>query len=220
MVIREDREKLIELINKYLYEEITAFEFDEKLFDSKNSKDKTVEQLKMQLWQCYDDCKDHKIVASKEMWDYLQRILLLLESDGELEWIKQRKWHYIQLIALLLLPLSIGIFFFTNDIYWGILANVIMWPFSYLIHRIRCGLTSSTSTFPYKNTSQILSAKRTVSDFKKEAYPHSRLRSRKIRSRGMEILTLIPMYIGWIVFCPLVFLFQTRPINASFTQVK
>jgi len=55
------------------------------------------------LWFHYDDLKDHKVIAAKAEWDYFNRLLLLLESDAELEEIKSgHKWHACQAIAVLL----------------------------------------------------------------------------------------------------------------------
>jgi len=228
MLIREDREKLIEVVNEYIHDEITAFEFDDKLFDFRDSKDKTVSQVASDLWNYYDDCIDHKIVASKKLWDYLQRILLLLESDGEAEIIKRKRWHYTQLFALILFAISIGIFIFSKNIYIGMLINTTLWPFSYLIYKTRCsGELKIWKSFrqcfcyPYKSAGQLLRHRRSVPYFKKEYYP-KRLNQRIIRSKVAGITSDVTRYVLWIAFCPLVLLFQVFPLLliASIFQVK
>lgn len=85
-VIREDRDELIAILNRYLDEEISAFEFDEQLADlDERTEDETVCSAITSLCFFYDDITDHKVVAGKEAWDFFQRLLLLLKSDFVLE---------------------------------------------------------------------------------------------------------------------------------------
>ena len=42
------------------------------------------------IWFHYDDCRDHNIVATEQEWDYFNRLLFLLESDAEGEFVKTR----------------------------------------------------------------------------------------------------------------------------------
>ena len=221
MVIREDRDRLIEIINEYLHEKITAFEFDDKLWQLGDSKDETVVQVRKCLWYYYDDIQDHKVVASKQDWDYFQRILLLLQTNSEFEKMSWR-WHSSELIALLLFCISISIFIFTKNIYVGICFNVIFWPFSYLIAKSRLAYKSinlhpfqeKARFFPYKSFKQLLSHRRAIPCFKKKQYP-SELNKRTIRGKFLEMNVAFIWYIIWVVFCPVVLLFQIMPISPS-----
>ena len=86
-------------IRAYMAETITAFQLDEALFTIADAtQDGTVKAVAKQMWFHYDDCKDHKIVSSKQTWDYFNRLLLLLESEAEAEFVRTRtswraEWH-------------------------------------------------------------------------------------------------------------------------------
>lgn len=217
MVIHKDRNTLISIINDYLHEKISAFQFDDQLSDLENSRDATVVLLREDLWCYYDDCKDHKIVASKELWDYLQRILLLLHTDIEIKVIKTRQWHYTQLVAAFFFALSASVFIFIGNVTLAIFFCALLWPFSYLISRCRCDEANKKCEdatwdfcFPYENIRQLLACRRKVPLFKKESYPQ-RLSQRMIRSRILEIGYWIPMFFIWACFCPLALLYQAIP---------
>jgi hypothetical protein len=94
MFSRYDRDRLAEVINRYLNEEVTAFKFDEQLSEiAAATKDETVQQVASLFWYHYDDVDDHKVVASKEEWDYFQRLLLILKSDSDIiAETGNRKW--------------------------------------------------------------------------------------------------------------------------------
>jgi hypothetical protein len=86
MVDREAREQLASILRSYMKEEVTAFQLDERLDSFRRfPNDETVELIAADLWGCYDDLKDHKVVATKETWNYFNRVLVLLSSDAELE---------------------------------------------------------------------------------------------------------------------------------------
>ena len=80
-VDRLNRDALVAAINRYLDGETTAFKFDDEIFGI-DSDDPTISYLVRQLWLFYDDLKDHKAQLSKEAWDYFQRLVLVLQSDG------------------------------------------------------------------------------------------------------------------------------------------
>ena len=65
MINRPDRDKLIHMINQYLSEEITAFEFDDLIGKlASKTQDETVDYVVSSLWEVYDNCEDHKVVAT------------------------------------------------------------------------------------------------------------------------------------------------------------
>ncbi len=107
MFSRYGRDRLIEVANRYLNEELTAFKLDGALSEiGTKTKDKTVEQVVQLLWYHYDGVQDHKVVASKEEWDYFQRLLLILKSDAEIvQETGERKWTARQAVAAVCLAL-------------------------------------------------------------------------------------------------------------------
>lgn len=75
-------------IRDYMAQTITAFQLDDALFRIADAtQDGTVKVVAKQMWFHYDDCKDHNIVASKQIWDYFNRLLLLLKSEAEAEFV-------------------------------------------------------------------------------------------------------------------------------------
>jgi hypothetical protein len=111
-VDREARDRLVVTINRYLDEEISAFQFDEEIFDDiwDTTDDPTIGYIISSLWYFYDDCKDHKVRLSKEAWDYFQQLILLLQSDFHMEEHTKRQWsmrQFIAAVALALFGLSI-----------------------------------------------------------------------------------------------------------------
>jgi hypothetical protein len=86
-------------IRGYMAETITAFQLDRSLFMIADAtQDGTVKVVGKQMWFHCDNCKYHKIVASKQTWNYFNRLLLLLESDAEAEFVRTRTswraaWH-------------------------------------------------------------------------------------------------------------------------------
>ena len=101
MFSRYDRDRLVEVIIRYLNEELTAFKLDEALSEiGVRTKDETVKQVVNLFWYHYDDVEDHKVVASKEEWDYFQRLLLILKSDAKIvQETGKRKWTLRQVVV-------------------------------------------------------------------------------------------------------------------------
>jgi hypothetical protein len=64
MVDRASRDRMAEAIRSYMDDRITAFELDDVINDVVSA-DMTVETTRHDLWFCYDDNKDHLVVASK-----------------------------------------------------------------------------------------------------------------------------------------------------------
>jgi hypothetical protein len=86
MIDRDARNAVVAALEDYQLERITAFEFDERIFDvADKSRDQTVRECVDALWGFYDDCTDHRVVAEKYEWDIWERLRLLLLSDAELE---------------------------------------------------------------------------------------------------------------------------------------
>jgi hypothetical protein len=78
-------------IRDYMAERIGAFELADSLHSTaRATHDATVKFVHNLMWFHYDDCKDHKVVASKQEWDYFNRLLLLLESEAEVDFVRTR----------------------------------------------------------------------------------------------------------------------------------
>ena len=91
MIDRRSREQMCAAIRDYMAKKTSAFELDDAMDSlARSTEDGTVGFVRKLMWFHYDDCKDHKIVVTKQEWDYFNRLLLLLESDAEGEFVKTR----------------------------------------------------------------------------------------------------------------------------------
>ena len=75
---------MIEAIQSYMDEMILSDQLDNMIGEiTAGTEDATVKTVGLAVWGLYDDLQDHLVVASKEQWDYLNRLLLLLRSDAQ-----------------------------------------------------------------------------------------------------------------------------------------
>ncbi len=216
MLDRETRNLLVNSIELYLDERITAFELDEKITQlAAESKDETVHYVVRALWYHYDDCDDHTVVLSKEQWDYFQRILLLLRSDAELNVERRRWWSLRQLIAgltllcFLLLAMCIGL---------GMHLFIVAMPFgiiSIILSRTHSKPSKDEQKYlstlaPFSSVFEILAVGRSVEGFQKRRYPQ-KLENKRIRSGFLDLAYVFNAIVMCLTFSPFVLLFQMLP---------
>ena len=223
-VDREARDRLVVTINRYLDEQISAFQFDDEIFDILDTtKDPTVGDVVGKLWYFYDDCKDHKVVLSKEAWDYLQRLILLLQSDSHVEFHKKRQWSVRQLIAaaalvlfgLSIIWLGIGRHLLAIAIPFGVVSILLsFWRNRSLPqpHPLEIAIT------PFSSVLELLRVRRRHLEFKKRKYP-PHLKSRTIRFSFTNRTIWLQSYAAWLIFSPFVLLFQILPDTQTETHV-
>jgi hypothetical protein len=222
VIDRETRDKLIELINKFINCKISAFEFDELLFSDDNSieaiesKDKTIDFIIYQLWLFYDDIKDHDADLSKPSWDYIQRLILILKSDAQTEVKNKKTKLYTQFIALIMLiALVIVIYYFDFISIPFFITWVIGALLSFLIQRYKDKIETNESEcnnknihiYPFESYSQI-SYLAKINNFKKNKFYQ-----RKTGKAPTYSKTLI--WLGYLVHWPIVMLLNTLPVFNS-----
>lgn len=212
---RNERDALGELIRRYLNDELSAFQLDEALDEYHETQDAAVRYVCEQLWYLYDDCDDHQVVLEKAEWDFIQRLLLLLESDHRVVSTKHWEWHWTQAVALLAL-VGFGLVAFTQG--WGEHLFIASIPFgivSLVIGqlRIRRYLAAADSyraiLFPFATFGELRRAYEQVG-FRKIRYPQH-LRGRRIRSQGSEVFWNLYSVIFCLICSPLPLLAQSVP---------
>ena len=220
-VNRADRDGLIQLVQRYLAEEITAFEFDEQLAEiGGRTTDATVKWSVDFLWGFYDDCEDHKVVATKQEWDAIQRLLLLLHSNGMVKSSPRREWTPRQFVASLGLLAFLCVVWRTGFDNHLILASLPLGIVSMLLHRWQenCDISASTEKqgrlVPFASVSEMLGFRRRAHAFWKAKYP-TRLKGRLIRSRSAEAVLRFQAHVMWLIFSPIVLLIQSLPESHS-----
>lgn len=215
MIDRTSRNKIVDAIKKYMNDEISAFEFDDVLWEIA-TEDETAKDVCKLLWYFYDDCNDHKVVADKETWDLFNRLLLLLESDGELHTGKTKKiWSIRNLIAGLSLFPFIYIVIETG---WGQHLFIYSIPFgivSMVLSHLntvsaRKRLQSNAALEPFPSFCSLRLIRSRVPSFKKIKYPHV-LSKRRIRNIIYEKIMFLPSRIVWLMFAPIVLFCQMFP---------
>lgn len=222
-VDRKNRDALVAAINRYLDGQTTAFQFDSEIFGIK-SDDPTVAHVVHALWFFYDDCKDHKVRLSKEAWDYFQRLILLLESDGQVELSKRRRWDFTQLVALAALLvflyaahwLGFGMQLLAVAIPFGVVSIVISWW-----RRRTAARTADPKAVilaPFSSLAELIALRRSVAKFGKRKYPPG-MKPFKIRSPLEETAGWLRLYAAWLFFSPLVLLFQTLPTTETESRI-
>lgn len=221
---RDSRNRLVATIDRYLDEQITAFQFDDEInvvWDATD--DPTVEYVAGALWYHYDDCKDHNVNLTKEEWDYFQRLILLLESDSHIQELRTRKWSVTQLIA------AAALLLFSVVIAWlgfGLHLFVAALPFG-VVSVILCKWRSRSATIPspmelaltpFVSVAELLTVRRRTGRFSKRKYPGP-IGSKRIRSPMMDRAMMVPTYAMWLLFSPLVLLCQLLPETDCETRV-
>jgi hypothetical protein len=217
MFSRYDRDALVEVIDRYLADDLTAFKLDDALSDiTARTKDETVKQVADLLWYHYDDLEDHKVVASKAEWDFFQRLLLILKSDGDLvEETGKRKWTARQAVAALCLAVFLVALAKTD---WGshlFLATVPLGGVSVLLKLWQSSLEEAqlrkqAPLVPFGSMPEMRSVRRKVQGFVKSRYPN-RLGSRQIRGPVSEAFNWLHFVVVWLLFSPVALLVQALP---------
>lgn len=219
---------MIEAIRSYMDDQITAFQFDEMLTEiGCETEDKTVRSVRHDLWFYYDDCKDHNVVASKQVWDFFNRALLLLASDAEIQVVRAwRSWHAGQMVAAISLACFFGLVVRTGTrwgpelfglaIPFGVVSMVICW-FNFR-RRKRATTTMRAALDPFPTFKSLLSVRRKIRGFQKLTYP-SIIAGRRVRSliaARLPWLFWIPM---WLLFSPIILFLQLLPEKESETTL-
>lgn len=225
MIDRAARDEVITTFETYLDDQITAFEFDDRL-QIVDSEDQTVNEIIHAAWFHYDDCKDHKVHLTKPEWDYFQRLLLILRSDAELSASEEKRWSWDHALAWVAFTSFIGIAMIAG---WG--WHLLMWaiPFgiiSVLISDFRrrrepIPQEDEIACVPFDSFSQIRQFRQHLPRFVKRRY-HSEIEQRTVRGKAEESFNWAFSHCYWILCGPVVLLFQGFPstIDSTFKLTK
>lgn len=220
---RESRDSLAATIRRFLDGEISAFAFDDALQPFHRSSDPTVRYVTSAVWYHYDDCKDHMAALSKPEWDYFQRLLLLLQSDNQVETTTVRHWSWTQVAAVVAL---LGFIWCIYQFGWGRHLLAFSIPFGLASIAISFFRQSHIAVSPYKpllapfsNFQELSDTYRTTAGFAKKRCP-APVERRRIRSRVAEFGARLQLYGVWLMFSPLPLLVQSLPMAETRTRVR
>ena len=224
IVDRVSRDSLIASINAYLDGSIDNFEFDKRNSEvSSSTNDRTVHDIVHFLWLHYDDCVRHKAGLSKPEWDYFQRLLLILHSNAQFRPSGQRQWSTRQFLAGAAVVLYLAI---ALPMGWGSQLLALALPFGMLSIALafsenRRGTTVSpweAAIYPFARLDELRTVLESAPDFRKRRYP-PQTTVRQYRSRLASFAINLQTYAMWVIFSPLVLLFQALPRTDSERRV-
>ncbi len=221
IVDRAQRDELATVVRQFLDEDVTAFEFDERLDGFRNSPDSAVRFVAQAVWFHYDDCDDHLVALAKPEWDYFQRLLLLLESNRCVQTTSLRRWSLWQLIAFLSL---LGFLWVAFHIGWGYHLLLAAVPFGIISIGISWLRRTTTNVgpydpiiFPFASFSDLKATYDNVT-FNKSRYPQH-IKTRKIRSPFMNGVYQFQFYVIWLMLSPIALVIQVFPPAETHTRV-
>lgn len=217
MINRKDRDSITYTIQLYLDEKIDTFEFDELLQDIRaDSKDETVLYVIDTLWY-YDDLKDHKILFTKGQWDYVQRLLLILSSDKEIFVKEERKFTIRQILSIVLVAIFVLAYFYLGFTFELLLVSMGLGVPSMIMSEWRTNAEYREDAnhikeelYPFSNLLELSSFRRDQKLFKKSYY-NKVLEKREIRDKYVNGIMHIYYRLSWLVWSPLVLLYQSFP---------
>lgn len=216
VVDRKARDELADLITTYCNDEIPPFQLHKALLERwRDCKDETVQIVIDSLWFHYDDLKDHRAVATKGQWDFFQRLMLLLQSDGHVDITTRRRWTLRQLVAacmLVLFGVAVARMGFRAEL---LLVTVLLGVVSMLLsdwpNRVeRRSASALPQAAPFASVAELLAVRRKLPTFAKRCYRPD-LQHRRIRGRFDEAVPWLYWRAVWLALSPVALLFQCLP---------
>jgi hypothetical protein len=218
MVDRKARDRVTAALRSYMNEEIAAFAFDDALSRAAEvTKDETVLSVRRALWFHYDDNTNHTLIASKQEWDYFNRLLLLLESDDEFDaGTVGRTWRWSQALAAALFIGFVVIAFregfgphlIVYALPFGPPSMLLAWIVSRQKRKATPRLESALT--PFSSVGNLLRVRRQVPGFVKLPY-RINVSKTEIRAPIVAAMMWIPGTIIWCLFAPVVLAVQMLP---------
>ena len=206
---------MIEAIQSYMDEAILSDQLDNLLGEiASGTQDATVRTVGLAVWGFYDDFQDHLVVASKEQWDYLNRLLLLLRSDAQATVVRERFRiiHGAPLFALgvYLCLIASSRLSIEGILGWAVPFGLVSMAFAWLRRRWAAKHAPKPATTPFPTLGCLLAVRRSVEHFERKHYPRA-LAGRRLRSRVNEALLWALWIPGWLIFSPIVLAVQALP---------
>lgn len=213
---------MIQCIRSYMDDAIMSRELHDWIhMITSDSQDRTIRYVAHEMWGFYDDLKDHPIVVLKEEWDYLNRLLLLLESDYELNEEKLcYTWHWSQALAAMAFVgfvfaawrTGISPAFFFAWLVCGAVVCTVAWVNSRQDARLNPLRKRALDPFP--SIASLLAVRRSVPGFTRNRWQEW-LSQREIRSKVSTAILYMNGTLAVLLLSPLILLWQMTPRKRS-----
>ncbi len=223
------REHLSQQIRSYIAGEISAIHFLVNIApysdDDDVAGDRTTNWVAEQFDTLIDRNSDNPAAWPHERWNFVQRILLLLESGYEIHTKIKRRWTWLQIppaVAVVALICVLGHFGWIVTIWSGstwIVAGIV----SMGLFRFRCKLAEqqkqpfNPALSPFQTIAAVEDAMRRATHYKKIRAAKTRTdNSNRTRTRTRSFFPLTVSIILWFIFAPLVLVVQCLPILTDY----
>ena len=216
MIDRGSRDQMLDAIERYRREEIPAPTFDNVLSAIfRATKDRTVRYVANQLWDLLDNPEEDGIVTTKDAWDVVARLELVLQSDASVK--EERHWHWglrqLAAIACLVIFLSwVNLNDGEDSQGWIFLA---LWSSSVALsvwnRRVRRSRDKRLAPLvPFASVAELRRIRRSVTSFRKMHFPTNG-EGREIRGGLPRVILLALLYLFWFTLTPYALLVQALP---------
>lgn len=209
------RHRIRAAVDDFTAGRISAFVLDDHLQDIRTT-DATASTVINLLWCTYDDVKDHGAAHwTKPTWDWVQRLLLVLDSGSDLMTEQRRIWRGSQVIALSTLS-AMAVLFWGCHLDWfmtvlsgGAVSLAITW---WRNHQDHVGPDIPSHTTPFASADEIRQVLRRLPDWRKQRRPDGI--PARLRSASAEWFNALLRHVLWCLGSPLVLAVQTLPQHA------
>ena len=226
MVDRVGRNKAADVIEQYLARTITGPQvFGEHLPIASESQDATLRRIVGLAWGVYDDIHPRRFSGDKEIWDYFQRMLLVLRSDGEIISHRSSSWTIRQVIALSSCLLAIFAYIYAIG-NWNLILSVwisfglVSWALSRWHNRVDPEDSLAQGLCPFGSLTDLIAVRKSVPNFRKEPYPRAYSLRFRSPSRFVKTVKRSMLFVLRGVFAPIWLFFQAFPEHTWKESVK
>ncbi len=218
-VNRADRDCAACLIRKVLNRQLTAAEFEEAIEEFGRSTDETVNKICSEMYSYGDNLIGEYLSLSKPSWNYIQRLLLVLDSD--MHWIETNRcsYSYVQIFA------GIGVLAFTIAFAtWGWspqlwVSIVLLGVYSLTLNRCRRPIDHPQANigilYPFHDLRALEHTYKSTANFVKQKYPAELYRDYVDRTFLHAITNCVITLMG----SPIVLVMQAFPTRYPVTRV-
>jgi hypothetical protein len=171
MIDREGRDLLASKLRAYMREDILSGELEEVIDSFFESLDQTLAYISLDKGEWFhldlDECRS---TLTKAEWSRLNQVLLLLESDAEIECdeIKRLTWRqpvaWIAIGVGLVFWAALGMKFLTGGYFLPFMAVA-------LLYRAHFYLSDDRFFYPFPSLVSLAMVRRRLPSFKREVFP-------------------------------------------------
>jgi len=221
MIDCKARSDVRQAIDDFLSDRIGATAFDERLYKRyPKTSDQTVKYAIGKLWYAYSDFDDHLVRLDKPAWGAVQRFVLLLASDAELQ--VRHKWlcHSSQIVAAATL-VGICFLFLVNFVAALLVGGIVSTALASTRRQIHASyvVPDLWKAWPFPSLAAMEHALRRTPGFRKRIYRRE-IVARRTKSRFDDLR--LPLFIewplsrvGWCMVSPIMLLTQCLPLRVS-----